>query len=450
MTSPQPEDTSAADKATARSELRRVVASSFSGSLIEYYDFLLYATASAVVFNQVFFSNLDPLTGTIASFATFAAGYVARPLGGVLFGHFGDRLGRKKMLVLTMTMMAGVSTVIGLLPTYAQIGALAPILLTLLRVLQGIAIGGEWGGAVLMTAEHATSRRGLWASFTNAGAPAGMVLSTAVMAFVASVTTDEQFVSWGWRIPFLLSVVLLAVGLYIRLSVRESPVFSEMHAQEPRAGLPLMDVLRNHPRNLLLAIGVGLGAFVAQGTLTTYLVSYAVGVGFTKDVVLNALTLSSLGAVFGIVGWSALSDRIGRRPVLLSGAVAMGVFAFALFPMVRTGETFMLVLAVVLGQSVIHAAWYGPLAALCSELFTTSSRYTGASLGYQIAGTGAGFAPLLFATLQKSGGTTTGVSFVLAGFCALTVVSVLLLSETRDSSLRTAAAELDEDQPSRV
>ena len=343
-----------------------------------------------------------------------------------------------------MTVMAGVSALIGLLPTYDQIGAWAPILLTFLRVLQGIAIGGEWGGAVLMTAEHATSRRGLWASFTNAGAPAGMVLSTAVMALVASMTTDAQFVSWGWRIPFLLSLVLLAVGLYIRLSVRETPAFEEMKSKQQDKGLPLFDVLRNHPKNLLLAIGVGLGAFVAQGTLTTYVVAYSVGVGFSRGVVLNALTISSLGAVFGILGWSALTDRVGRRPVLLGGALAMAVFAFALFPMIRTGETAMLILAVVLGQSVIHAAWYGPLAALCSELFSTSSRYTGASLGYQIAGTGAGLAPLVFASLQKAGGGTTAVSVTLAGFCVLTVGCVLALSETRDSSLRSAVAPTDQ------
>lgn len=428
-----------------RNEMRRIVASSFSGSLIEYYDFLLYSTASAVVFNQVFFSNLDPVTGTIASFATFAAGYLARPLGGALFGHFGDRLGRKKMLVLTMSVMAGVSTLIGVLPTYAQVGALAPILLTLLRVLQGVAIGGEWGGAVLMTAEHATSRRGLWASFTNAGAPAGMVLSTMVMAFMASVTTDAQFVSWGWRVPFLLSIVLLAVGLYIRLSVHETPAFQEMKDQHQDTRAPLFDVLRNQPRNLLLAIGVGLGAFVAQGTLTTYVVAYSVGAGFSRAEVLNALTISSFGAIFGILGWSALSDRVGRRPVLLGGAIAMAAFAFVLFPLIRTQETALLILAVVVGQSVIHAAWYGPLAALCSELFSTSSRYTGASLGYQIAGTGAGFAPLLFASMQKAGGGTTAVSFTLAGFCVLSVICVLVVSETRDSSLRGVTVPTEQD-----
>lgn len=418
-----------------RTQMGRIVASSFTGSLIEYYDFLLYSTASAVVFNEVFFSNLDPVTGTIASFGTFAAGYLARPLGGVVFGHFGDRLGRKKMLVLTMLIMGVVSFLIGCLSTYGQIGAAAPVLLVLLRVIQGVAIGGEWGGAVLITAEHATSRRGLWASFTNAGAPAGMVLSTAVMALMATVTTPEQFTAWGWRVPFLLSIVLLAVGLWIRLSVTESPAFEAMKEKKAEARTPLLDVLRNHPRTLLLAVGIGLGAFVVQGTLTTFLISYALGAGFERPTVLNALTVSSAGAVIGIIGWSALTDRVGRRPVVLTAAVATAVFAYLLFPMLDSGSVALLVLAVVLGQSVIHAAFYGPLAALMSEVFKTSSRYTGASLGYQLAGMGAGLSPLLFASLQKAGASTVMLSTVIAAFCLLSVFSLVRLGETSDREL---------------
>ncbi|MGH3585087.1 MAG: MFS transporter, partial [Pseudonocardia sp.] len=203
-------------------QLRRAVLSSYLGSVIEYYDFLLYATASALVFNEVFFSALDPLVGTVASFGTLATGYLARPLGGALFGHFGDRVGRKRMLILTMALMGVASMLIGLLPTYEQVGALAPILLTVLRVAQGVAVGGEWGGAVLMSAEHATTRRGLWAGFTNAGAPSGMVLSTLVLALAAGATGEEQFLAWGWRIPFLLSAVLLGVGLFVRARVEET------------------------------------------------------------------------------------------------------------------------------------------------------------------------------------------------------------------------------------
>ncbi|MFD5828266.1 MFS transporter [Lentzea sp. NPDC060358] len=410
-------------------QLRRAVASSYLGSVIEYYDFLLYGTAAALVFNKVFFSSLDPLVGTIASFGTFATGYLARPLGGVLFGHYGDRLGRKKMLILSMTVMGVASFLIGVLPTYAQAGWLAPALLVLLRVLQGVAVGGEWGGAVLMSAEHATTRRGLWASFTNAGAPSGMVLSNLVLTATTVVVGNDALVQWGWRVPFLLSVVLLGVGLFVRLKVDETPVFRSARTRPPA---PLVDVLRHHPRSLLLAIGVGLAAFVVQSTLTTYLLSYGVQQGIERQSIVTALTVSSALAVAGILGWSALSDRVGRRPVVLAGAVLMAAYAFVLFPLVDNG--FILV-ALVLGQSVLHPMMYGPLAALYSELFSTGSRYTGASLGYQIAGLGAGLAPLLFAQVQKSTGGVAAIPFVIAAFCLLTVVCTVVLHETSRTSL---------------
>jgi MFS family permease len=422
-------------------QLRRAVASSFIGSVIEYYDFLLYATAAAVVFGKVFFAALDPLAATVASFGTFAAGYLARPLGGILFGHFGDRIGRKKMLVTTMTLMGVASFLIGALPTYGQIGIWAPVALVTLRVLQGVAVGGEWGGAVLMSAEHATSRRGLWASFTNAGAPCGMVLSTVVLTVTAAASGERAFLAWGWRVPFLLSILLLGIGLFIRLKVEETPVFA---AAERSARVPLFDVLRNHPRNLLLAVGVGLAAFVAQGTLTTFLIAYGVEVGYSRQTVLSGLTLSSVLAVAGIIGYSALSDRLGRRPVVLAGAVAMAAFSFLLFPLVDSGNVVLLVVTLVLGQAVIQPAMYGPLAALCTELFSTRSRYTGASLGYQLSGLGAGLAPVLFASILAGGGSTMTISLIISGFCLLTVVCVVLLAETSGNSLtETAPAPAD-------
>ncbi len=423
-----------AENLRSRAQLRRAVLSSYFGSVIEYYDFLLYATASAVVFNKVFFSNLDPVIGTIASLGTFTTGYLARPIGGIVFGHFGDLLGRKRMLVITMSMMGVASTLIGVLPTYAQIGVWAPALLIVLRVLQGIAVGGEWGGAVLMSAEHATSRRGLWASFTNAGAPSGMVVSTLLLTLMGAVTTDAQFLAWGWRVPFLLSVVLLAIGLFIRLKVDETPVFA---AAGRSAGSPLLEVLRRHPENLLLAIGVGFGAFVAQGTLTTYVLSYAVHAGFPRQTVLNAITVSSVGAVLAIVGYSALSDRVGRRPVVLAGALATAVVGFLLFPLIDSGSAALLTLAVVLGQSVAHPAMYGPLAALYTELFATRTRYTGASLGYQIAGLGAGVAPVVFAAVAGAG--TGVISAVIAACCLVTVLCVLVLRESNRVDLADPA-----------
>ncbi|MFE5207288.1 MFS transporter [Streptomyces sp. NPDC056600] len=427
-------------------QLRRAVTSSFLGSVIEYYDFLLYATASAVVFADVFFSDLDPLAGTVASFGTLATGYLARPLGGVLFGHFGDRLGRKNMLVLSMVLMGVASFLIGVLPTHASAGSLAPIALVVLRVVQGVAVGGEWGGAVLMSAEHATERRGLWASFTNAGAPCGMAVSTVVMSATAAAVGEEAFLAWGWRIPFLLSLVLLAIGLFVRLRVAETPVFTSAAAQEAPRRAPLGDVLRNHPRVLLLGVGVGLSAFVVQGTLTTFIISYAVRAGYGRETVLHALTVSSTLAVAGILGWSAASDRFGRRPVVAAGAVAVGAYSFVLFPLVDSGSTAALVVAVVVGQSVLHPMMYGPLAALYAELFTTRSRYTGASLGYQLAGLGAGFAPLIFAEAQALGGGTTAISLVIAAFCALTVVCVLALGETSRNPLAAPAGRRPEER----
>jgi MFS family permease len=416
-------------------QLRRAVLSSYLGSVIEYYDFLLYATASAIVFNQVFFSSLDPLVGTVASFGTLASGYLARPIGGIVFGHFGDLLGRKKMLVITMALMGVASLLIGLLPGYAQLGAWAPVLLVALRVVQGIAVGGEWAGAVLLSAEHATSRRGLWASFTSAGAPSGLLLSTVALTFSASALGEQEFLAWGWRIPFLLSAVLLVLGLVVRAKVEETPVFRSTTAEAGPA--PLVEVLRRHPRNVVLAVGIGLSAFVAQSTVTTFVVSYAVQAGFPRPTVLNALTLASATGIVGILGYSALSDRVGRRPVVLVGAVVMAVYSYALFPLIDTGSTAVLVLALVLPMAVVHPAMYGPLAALYAELFSTRTRYTGASLAYQIAGTGAGFAPLVFAAMfTGSGGTNTvGISTVIAATCLVTVGCVLATKETRDVDL---------------
>lgn len=433
-------------------QLRRAVASSYLGSVIEYYDFLLYATASAVVFSKVFFANLDPALATVASFGTFATGYLARPLGGILFGHFGDKLGRKRMLVMTMTLMGVSSFLIGLLPTYGQIGAAAPVGLVLLRVLQGISVGGEWGGAVLMSAEHATSRRGLWASFTNAGAPSGMVLSTVAMTVTVAITGEAAFLEWGWRVPFLLSVVLLGIGLFVRSRVEETPAFLAAKTTAPRRRFPLVAVLRDQPKTLLLGVGVGLAAFVVQATLTTFVLAYGVQAGHGRQAVLNALTVSSAFAVVGIIGWSALSDRFGRRPIVLIGAVVTAVYGFFLFPLVDSGSGALLVLALVVGQGVLHPMMYGPLAALYTELFATENRYTGASLGYQLAGLGAGFAPVLFAEFQRgSGGSSTvAVSWTIAAFCLLSAGCVLALKETNRRDLietrpaRPAAAEAAE------
>lgn len=421
-----------------RTQLRRVVLSSYLGTTIEFYDFLLYGTVAALVFNKLFFTSLDPLAGTIASFGTFAVGYVARPVGGIVCGHFGDRIGRKSMLLATMSLMGVASFLIGLLPTYDRIGIWAPALLVTLRLLQGIAVGGEWGGAALMTAEHAGSgHRGLLASFTQMGAPTGMLLSTGVLT-AFSTLPEDQFLSWGWRMPFLFSVVLLGVGLFVRLKVSESPLFTALKRSDTVPRQPLIEVLRRHPRNLVLASSVGFGAFVAQSLLTTFVIAYAAQTGYERSTVLVSLTISSALAVVGLPVFAALSDRIGRRPVVLGGAVAMALAAFPIFALINTGSPLLLTLAVVLGQSVLHAAMYGPMAALFVEMFGTRTRYTGASLGYQLAAVlGAGFAPLIAGSLlSAAGGTSTAlVSLFLMASCVVSAVAVWLVTETRGQDL---------------
>jgi metabolite-proton symporter len=419
-----------------------VVLSSYLGTTIEFYDFLLYGTVASLVFNKLFFTSLDPLTGTVAAFGTFAAGYLARPLGGIVCGHFGDRIGRKSMLLATMTLMGVASFLIGLLPTYDQIGIWAPILLVALRVLQGIAVGGEWGGAVLMTAEHAgQGRRGLLASFTQMGAPTGMLLSTGILALFSGLP-DEQFLAWGWRVPFLLSIVLLGVGLFVRASVAESPLFSQVREANSVSRRPLLEVIRTHPRNLILASAIGFGAFVAQSLLTTFVIAYAVRNGHTRPTVLIALSISSGLAIVGLPLFSALSDRVGRRPVIFSGALAMAAAAFPIFALIDAGSPLLLTLALILGQSVLHASMYGPIAALFTEMFGTRTRYTGASLGYQLAAVlGAGFAPLIAGSLLASTGGTSAwpVCVFLIAACGVTATATWFTRETHHRDLATTS-----------
>ncbi|MFF5360777.1 MFS transporter [Streptomyces scabiei] len=435
------------EQALRTKQLRRVALSGLLGTAVEFYDFLVYGTVAALVFGELFFPGADPAVGTIAAFGTFAAGYVARPLGGIVFGHFGDRLGRKSMLLLTMGLMGGASFLIGLLPTYDTIGVWAPVLLITLRVLQGIAIGGEWGGATLMVVEHAgEKRRGLWSSFTQMGAPLGSLLSSLVVTFVVAMPRDE-FTAWGWRVPFLLSVVLLGVGLFVRLKVVESPLFAQVKKDRTEARLPIVDVLRRL-RALVLAACVGIGAFTAQSLLTSYLIAYATGIGYPRPQVLTALTVSASVALVVLPCASALSDRVGRRPVVLAGAVASVALAFPVLALVDSRSPGLLILAVVLGHGFAQSVMYGPLGALLTEMFGTKVRYTGASLGYQLATLiGAGFSPMIAGSLvAANGGSSTPVSLLICGGAAITAATVWFVREThRDSlgevSLREGAAK---------
>ena len=322
-----------------RREVRRVVLSSYLGSTIEFYDFLLYATAAAIVFAPVFFSNLSPVAGTIASMGTFAVGYLARPLGGVIFGHFGDRHGRKSMLLISMTIMGVASFLIGLVPPASMIGSWGAICLVVLRLCQGIAVGGEWGGAALMSLEHVGGKgRGFAASFTNAGAPTGSLLGTVALAIVALLPEDD-FLSWGWRIPFLLSAVMLVVGLYVRVKVSESPMFAEAAKKEAaknesskakskaKKPLPLLSILKR-PRNLLLVAFGCMASFGIQTMFTTFAIGYAANSGITRTQSLVAFAICQFFAIFTLLAFARLSDRVGRRPVMLFGLTAFAVLIY--------------------------------------------------------------------------------------------------------------------------
>ncbi|MEV2275313.1 MFS transporter [Nocardiopsis sp. NPDC049922] len=418
-------------------EIRRVALSSYIGTTVEMYDFLLYGTAAALVFGPLFFPDLDPLVGVIASFGTLAAGYVARPLGGIVFGHFGDRLGRKRMLLTTMILMGVASTLIGLLPTYEHIGLAAPVILVALRLVQGVAVGGEWGGAALMTVEHAApGSRGVWGGVTQMGAPTGAVLATLALT-LAGLLPDEQFLAWGWRVPFLASVALIGVGLFVRLRISESPVFAQAApapVERPRGRLPFVEVLLTRPRNLVLAVVAGIAPFAAQGVFTAFVISYAIGIGHGRSAALTAVVVSSTLAIALTPLYARLSDRVGRRPVYLGGALAVAVTAFPAFWLVNTGAVAGLIAGVVLAHAVALTAMYAPMAALLAEMFDTHLRYTGASVSYQTATVlGAGLSPLVAASLltASGGGTAThGVSWMLVAAGLASAVAIWFTGET--------------------
>jgi MFS family permease len=425
-------------------ERRRVIFSSYLGTTIEFYDFLLYATASAVVFGPVFFAGLDPWAGVVASYGTFAAGYVARPLGGIIFGHFGDRLGRKKLLVISMLLMGLASTAIGLVPTPELIGPWAAVMLVALRVLQGIAVGGEWGGAALMALEHADPKaRGFAASFTNAGAPTGSVLGLLMMSMFSALP-QEQFLSWGWRVPFLLSFVLLLLGLYVRSRVSESPVFAQALEREAaeraaaptaRRTIPLVQVLRR-PGLLVTVILAATSAFALQTLLSTFSITYTVSLGVPRSDVMLAFAGAGVISIGTTLLMGRISDRVGRKPLMIAGNILFIAVTPAVFALLSTGNMGAIFLAFTLGI-VTQTVLYGPMAAFIAERFGTSSRYTGASVGYQIATLlGAGFTPLVLANFYGgSGASLTPVIVYLSIIAAISLVTVIFMPESKDRSL---------------
>jgi MFS family permease len=424
-----------------RKEARTVILSSYLGSTIEFYDFLLYATAAAVAFPKVFFTGADEWVGVLAAYGTFAAGYVARPLGGVIFGHFGDRIGRKGMLIISMAMMGIASTLIGLIPGASVIGPWGAVLLVLLRVCQGIAVGGEWGGAALMALEHSDpKRRGFAASFVNAGAPTGAVLGTVVMGIFSALPQDA-FLAWGWRVPFLLSFVLLIVGMFVRLRVAESPIFAEAVAREDAQGakrkIPLLEVLRR-PKALIMIMFAGAAGFGLQVVLPTFSVTYAVSKGAPQQGVLYAFAGASAISILFVLLGGRLSDRFGRRPVMVAGLALFIAYLFPMFGMLSSGNVGLIFLAFTVAL-ILHSSLYGPLAAFVSEQFGTTNRYTGAAVGYQLATLiGAGFTPGIIAGLYKdSGQSIVPVVVFLSVMALVSIVFILLTRESKNNDLTT-------------
>ena len=416
------------------SSVRKVALASLVGTTIEWYDYFIYGTTAALIFNQLFFPSFEPLAGTLAAFATFAVGFFARPLGGVIFGHYGDKIGRKTMLVLTLFLMGGATFLIGLLPTVDTIGIWAPILLVTLRIIQGLGLGGEWGGAALMVSEHSPpNRRGFYASSVQMGAAGGLVISAAAIGAVSQFTSDEQFAAWGWRIPFLASILLIGVGMYIRLQIEESEAFRRIKEAGTEARMPIIDVFRTRPKNVILAAGTSGANNVVFYTVSVFTVSYGVSqLGFSQSTMLWYQMITAAVYFVTLPLFGALSDRVGRRELILACVILMALFSFPYFWLVNTGIGPVVLLAMVLALAVFQSGAYAPQSAFIPELFDTRVRYSGAALGYNLAtmifgGTSPFIATALFAW---AGEESWAVSLYVVAICVVSFVSVYLATET--------------------
>jgi len=425
--------------------MRKVALTSLAGTSIEWYDFFLYGAAAALVFPTAFFGEIPESTALILSLLTFAAGFIARPIGGIIFGHYGDKVGRKKTLVAALMLMGIASTLIGLLPTYAMIGVTAPILLTTLRFAQGLAIGGQWGGAMLLVTESAPSnKRGYYGAFAQAGAPIGVILANLAFIATSALLPDEAFMSWGWRIPFLASAILIGISMYIQLTMEDTKAFRELQNHQKSIGSnenreikksPVLEALIKYPKRIALAAGAFLSIQVTFYILVAFLLAYGVtSADMSRDDMLSAVLIGSAIMVPVQFMFSSYSDRNGRKGIFMTGAILTAIWAFAIFPLVDTGNFWLIVLAVTFGLSFL-AMMYGPQAAFFTELFSTEVRYSGATLGYQLGAiAGGAFAPTIAAKLWTDF-DIFWVSVYIAIASILTLLSVMSLTETYKTDL---------------
>jgi MHS family shikimate/dehydroshikimate transporter-like MFS transporter len=414
------------------SSIKHIVFASVLGTTVEWYDFLVYGTAAALVFNKLFFPNFDPLVGTLAAFGSYAVGFVARPLGGAVFGHYGDKLGRKAMLTLTMIIMGTGTFLIGCLPTYEQVGILAPIMLLILRMAQGIGIGGEWGGATLMVIESADPRRrGFLGSLVQVGFPLGMVCATLVFLLVSKLP-DDQFMSWGWRIPFWLSAILVVVGLFVRMKLVETPKFAAIQEQGEVSHAPIVDVLTKDFKNFIVAVGLKVSEVAWVYVLIGFLVYYATShLHLSKTVILDAVLYAAMLELITLPLFGLLSDYVGRKPLYIAGTLLSMMAAFPLFTFVETKDPTTIAISIAIIMSITHGLMFSPQASFVPELFGTKVRYSGASLGVQVsAAISGGFAPMIATGLLAYFGTTHAISWYLIALGAITLVATLVSRET--------------------
>ena len=426
--------------------MRRVALTSLAGTSIEWYDFFLYGTAAAVIFPKAFFpQDLPPMVLLIISFSTFAVGFIARPLGGLIFGHFGDRVGRKRTLVVALMMMGAATTLIGLLPTYAAIGVAAPLILVLLRFVQGLAIGGQWGGAMLLVTENAPAdQRGWYGAYAQAGAPVGVILANLAFIGVSSSMSEEAFMDWGWRLPFIASIVLIGISMYVQLRLEDTEAFKALQesqdgeaSDQPIAASPVVEAIRKYPKRIMLAAGAFLSVQVTFYILIAFIIAYGVTapeLALSRDTMLTAVLIAAAIMVPSQFYFSGLSDRVGRKQIYRWGAILTGLWGFALFPLINTGEPLMIVIAVTLGLTFLGMQ-YGPQAAYFTELFTTEVRYSGASLGYQIGAIlGGALAPTIAVLLWNELGIFYVSVYILVA-AILTLLSLSALEETKGRTL---------------